>query len=100
MLVAGLVDAPVLLSEVEGPVGVEVAVGDQGSEFQYGFGAFQRPAGPGDVQTVFHEVAAGAFDDAGGDRPALGQGGVVAQPGPLVLQVGAGLLDGGELVVG
>ena len=35
MLVAVLVDAPVLLGEVEGPVGVEVAVGDQCPEFPH-----------------------------------------------------------------
>jgi hypothetical protein len=33
MLVAGLVDALVFGAEVEDPVGVEVAVGDQGPEF-------------------------------------------------------------------
>ena len=78
MLVAVFVDALVFLGEVESPVGVEVAVGDQGPKFQHGFGAFQGPAGTGDVETVFDQVAAGAFDDAGGDRPAVRQGGVVA----------------------
>ena len=38
-LVAGLVNSAVLLSEVEAPVGVEVAVCDHGSEFEDGFGA-------------------------------------------------------------
>src|SRR5882672_10648765 len=80
MLVAVLVDAPVLLGEVEGPVGVEAAVGDQCPEFQHGLGTGQRPAGPGDVEAVF-QVAPGSFDDAGGDGPADGQCGVIAQPG-------------------
>src|SRR5262249_21324259 len=36
------------------------------------------------------QMPAGAFDDAGGDRPAGGQRGRVVQVGPLVGQVGDG----------
>jgi DDE superfamily endonuclease len=46
---------------------------------------------------VLDEVAAGAFDDAGGDGPALGEGAGVVQVGFLGLQVGQG--PGDDLVV-
>jgi hypothetical protein len=37
------------------------------------------PAGAGDVHLVSHEVSAGAFVDAGGDRPAVAECGGVVQ---------------------
>ena len=46
--------------------------------------------GSGDVESVVHDVAAGTFDDAGGDGPAAGQGGWVVQVGRLVLHVSWG----------
>lgn len=73
VLVSGLVDATVLLGELPGEVGVEVAVADQGPEFEHGFGAGQGPAGTCDVEAVFDQVAAGALDDAGG-VPGQGMG--------------------------
>lgn len=48
----GLVVALVLALEVPGVVGIEVAVGDQGAEFEDGFGPGQGPAGPGDIQAI------------------------------------------------
>jgi hypothetical protein len=42
--VSGVVDAFVLAAEVEAPVGVEVAAGDQGAEFQDGLGASESPS--------------------------------------------------------
>src|SRR5450631_327754 len=66
--VAGGVNAAVFLGEVEGPVLVEVAIGDQRAECQDRLGAGEAPAGAGDVHAVFDEVAAGAFDHAGRDR--------------------------------
>src|SRR5680860_71788 len=44
------------------------------------------------LHAVFHEVSAGAFDDAGRDRPALLQGVRVVQERLLVGQVGGGLV--------
>jgi hypothetical protein len=82
------VDALVFLGEVPGPVGVEVAVADQGAEFEDGFGAVEVPAGAGDVHAVGDEVAAGAFDDSGRDGPALLQGVGVVEVVLLVDQVG------------
>src|SRR2546423_1917054 len=108
--VASFVDALVFLIDVVGPVGVEVAVRGQGTEFEDGLGAVQAPAGAGDVEAVFDQVAAGALDDAGGDRPALGESGGIVQVGPLVGQVlhapgdtdlsGAGRVGGGGGQVG
>src|SRR4029453_13194407 len=100
VLVAGLVDTPVFLGEVEAPVGVEVTVGDQGTQLEDGLGAVQTPAGAGDVQPVADQVAAGAFDHAGGDRPAAFQGGVVAEELPLGGQVTDTGVDSFALVSG
>ena len=58
------------LVEVERPVLLEVAVAAQGSEFQDGFCAVESPACAGQVEPVFDQVSAGAFDDAGRDGPA------------------------------
>ena len=64
--------ALVFLVDVVVPVGVVVAVGVEGAQPQDGLGAAQAPAGAGDGHAVVDEVAAGAFDDAGGDGPATG----------------------------
>src|SRR5258706_15896683 len=83
-----------------GPVGVEVAVTGQGAEFEDGFGAVEAPAGAGDVHAVFDEVAAGAFDDAGGDGPTGGEGGGVVEVAFLVVEVVGGGVGAGSLVFG
>src|SRR3984885_8457987 len=98
--VAGRVVALVFAVAVVGPVVVEVAVGVEGAEFEDGFGGGDSPAGAGDVHAVFDQVAAGAFDDAGGDGPAVGQGGGVVQPGGLGFQVAGGLFGGGAFGLG
>jgi hypothetical protein len=54
--------------------------------------AFDAPSSAGDAHPVADQVAAGAFDDAGGDPPAFGQGPRVVQVGLLVVQVGQGAL--------
>jgi hypothetical protein len=91
----------VLLGEVVAPVVVEVAVADDGAQGEDGFGALESPAGSGDVEAVADQVAAGSFDDPGGDGPARGQCLVVAQVVVVAGQVadarvGAGPLGGGE----
>ncbi|GGZ98642.1 hypothetical protein GCM10010303_04370 [Streptomyces purpurascens] len=80
--------------EVEGPVLVEVAVVVQGAEFEDGFGAGRAPAGAGDVEAVADQVAAGALDRAGGDRPARRQGGVVAELVEVAGEVAGAGVDG------
>lgn len=64
---------------VVAPVGVEVSVGDDGTQSQYGFRSVKAPAGAGDVEVVGDQVPAGALDRAGGDRPAVFQRRVVAE---------------------
>src|SRR6266542_2533643 len=98
VLVAGLVDASVFLGQVEGPVGGEVAVGPQGVQLEDGLGALDAPAGAGDVEPVADKVPAGPFDHAGGDRPAAGQGGVVAEVLPLGLEVADAGIDATALL--
>jgi hypothetical protein len=73
--------------EVEGPVGVEVAVGDQGAQLDDGFGAVQAPAGAGDVESVADQVPARPLDHAGGDRAAGCQGGLIALSGDVGYRV-------------
>jgi hypothetical protein len=46
------VGALVFAGVVVGEVGVEVAVGVDGAEFEDGFGAGEAPAGSGDVEAV------------------------------------------------
>ena len=96
-----LVDAGVFLVAVVGPVFGPVTVAVRGSSFDDGFGAAQSPAGPGEVRSVLDEVAAGAFDDAGGDRPArvCGRSG---SPGRSVRVAGPGEFPRvyGEFAVG
>src|SRR5664280_3486187 len=66
--VAGLVDAVAFLGEVVAPVVFEVAVAAKRAEPEDGLGTAESPAGAGEVHPVFDQVAAGAFDDPGGDR--------------------------------
>jgi hypothetical protein len=67
-----------LAGDVESPVFVEVAVGDDSAEGEDGLGAVEAPS-RADVEAVGCEVAAGSLDGAGRDRPAGGQGLVVTQ---------------------
>jgi len=46
---------------------------------RHGFGAFEAPARAGDVHSIFDDVATCALDDAGGDRPAVGERGRVVE---------------------
>src|SRR5450759_349297 len=86
--VAGLVDAVAFLGEVVAPVVFEVAVAAKRAEPEDGLGTAESPEGAGEVHPVFDQVAAGAFDDPGGDRPAFRQRGRVVQVPGLVGQVG------------
>src|SRR5664279_5293820 len=74
------------------PVLVEVAVGDDGAQVQDGFGARGGPPRAGDVHPVLYEESCCAFDDPGGDLPAVGQGGGVVQVRGLGGQVGDGFV--------
>src|ERR1700750_1369504 len=75
--VSGVVDAFVLAAEVETPVVLEVAGGDEGAELEDGLGAFEAPSCARYVHSVLDDVPAGALDYPGGDGPAfLQRGGV------------------------
>jgi hypothetical protein len=69
----------VFVGEVEAPIFLEVAVADHGAQGEDSFGAGQAPPRSGDVEPVADQVAACSLDDPGRDRPARGQGLVVAQ---------------------
>src|SRR5690349_25179268 len=86
-LVAAEVVALAFLADVPVPVGAGVAAGVDGAEPEHGLGSGQAPAGAGDAHPVGDQVAAGALDDAGGDRPAFGQGPRVVHEGLLGVQV-------------
>src|ERR1043165_3591015 len=66
----GAVETAVLLLSVEGPVGVPVVGQADGAEIEDGVGAVLGPAHAGLLHAVLDEVAAGALDHAGADRPA------------------------------
>src|SRR6266702_7712933 len=95
--VSGVVDAFVLAAEVEAPVGVEVAAGDQGAEFQDGLGAFEPPPCARYVHSVLDEPACRALDYPGGNGPAFLQRGGVAEVVLLVVQVAGGFAGAGAL---
>jgi hypothetical protein len=78
----------VFLPQMVVPVGGEVAVADEGAELEDGFGASQAPSRACDVEAVGDYMAACSFNDAGGDRPALPQGGGVVKVGLLGGEVG------------
>ena len=92
-----VVDAFVLAAEVEAPVVLEVAAGDEGAELQDGLGAFEAPSRARYVHSVLDDVPAGALDDPGGDGPALRQRGGVVQVVLLVLQVAGAFVGAGAL---
>ena len=83
------------LPQVPGPVFVEVAVADEGAEFEDGFGAVHAPSGPCYAEAVGDDVPAGAFYYSGGDGPAAFQGGGVVQVGLLGGEVAGGLVGAG-----
>jgi hypothetical protein len=62
--------------------------GDPESVGDKSIGSVEAPAGAGDVHAIFHEVATGAFDHAGRDRPAVLERGGVVEVGALVEEVG------------
>ncbi|GGR31976.1 hypothetical protein GCM10010219_40950 [Streptomyces netropsis] len=73
-------DTAVLVNEVVTPSSVKVAVADQRAEPEHGLDAGQSPARARNVEAVAAErVATGALDGAGGNRPASGERGVVAE---------------------
>src|SRR5438034_764145 len=97
---SGRVDAVVLAGEVEVPVAVEVTVGAHRAEFEDGLGALEAPAGAADVQAVADQVPTRSLDHPGGDRPAGGQRGVVAEELLLGLKVADARVDAATLVAG
>src|SRR5271167_3680078 len=95
--VSGVVDAFVLAAEVEAPVVLEVAGGDEGAELEDGLGAFESPSCARYVHSVLDDVPAGPFYDPGGDGPAFPQRGGVVQVVLLVLQVAGAFVGAGAL---
>ena len=67
--------------EVIRPVVVELSVGFECAELEDSFGSVEAPAGAGDVDAIFDEVPARAFDHAGRDGPAVLQRGGAVEVG-------------------
>src|ERR1019366_4853595 len=76
---------------------VEVAVDDDGAELEDVLGTVRRPSRACNSEPVLDDESAGAFDHAGGDRPAGGQCPVVVLV--VVRQVGDGLVHAGQVEV-
>ena len=85
---------------MEAPVIVEVAAGAERAQAEHGLGAADGPARAGDVHAVADEVAAGAFDDAGGDGQAVGEVLVVAEVGCVGEEVVGTVVDGDAVLGG
>src|SRR5450759_4746159 len=100
LAVSGVVDAFVLAAEVVAPVGVEVAGGDDGAQFQDGLGTFEPPSRACYVHSVLDYVPAGPLDDPGGDGPAFGQCRGVVEVVVLVVQVAGAFVGAGALSAG
>jgi hypothetical protein len=73
--VAGVVDAPIFLAQVEDPVVVEVAIADQGAELEDGFRPFSFAQMPGCDDEEVTTVESGDFADVEpfgeGDHPGV-----------------------------
>ena len=95
VLVFRVVDAFVLAAEVEAPVGVEVAGGNERAELQDGLGAFEAPSCARYVHSVLYDAPARTLDYPGGDGPAFLQRGGVVQVVLLVVQVAGALVGAG-----
>src|SRR5260370_42408834 len=98
-----MVAAEVVLVAVAGfvvvHVVVEVAVDDDGAEFQDDFGAVGGPSGPGDPEPVFYDEGSGPLHQAGGCRPACRPGLGVADGRGGVRPAGDRPGPGGEVAV-
>src|SRR4051812_31794451 len=93
----GPVEALVLALSVEGPVGIPVVGEAYGAEIEDGVGAVLGPAHAGLLHAVLDEVAAGALDHAGADRPAPRQVLVIAHVRSVAPIVADRRGDGGAL---
>src|SRR5664280_876458 len=98
--VASLVDPLAFLVEVERPVVVEVAVAAERPELQDRFRPFQAPPGASEIEPVLDQMAACAFDYAGGDRPSLFERAAVVEVvafGEQVVRAVVGVLPGASI---
>ena len=67
--VSGVVDAFVLAAEVEAPVVLEVATGDDGAELENGLGAFQTPSRACNSESF--QQCEGSWNEATCPRPGV-----------------------------
>ena len=91
--VADLVVSDALLSEVKGPVLLEVAAGSQRSQLEHSFGAAQRPTCARDAKPVLQQMPACALDRARRKRQPSGQGAVIVEQLVIVDQVADAVMD-------
>src|SRR5260370_33101430 len=99
LVVAGKVVLAAVPLLVIAHVVVEVAVDDNGAELENVLGAAGRPSCACNSETIFDDESAGALDHARGDRPALLEGLVVLHVLLVVVQVGDGPGEVGEVEV-
>src|SRR5450759_1056086 len=98
--VASLVDPLAFLVEMERPVVVEVSVAASRPELQDRFRPFQAPPGASEIEPVLDQMAACAFDYAGGDRPSLFERAAVVEVvafGEQVVRAVVGVLPGASI---
>src|SRR5215204_4277321 len=97
MAVAHSMGTRMLRLEMESPVLVEVTVSSQGAQFQHRFGPAQRPARSRLVHTVAHEIAARAFNNAGGDGQSIGESLRVFEQLAILAEIPGAFVHGGAI---
>src|SRR2546428_3262996 len=99
LVVAGKVVLAAVPLLVIAHVVVEIAVDDDGTDLENVLGAAGRPPRSCNSETIFDNESAGALDHARGDRPPLLEGLVVLHVLLVVVQVGDGPVEVGEVEV-
>ena len=72
-----------LLLPMKLPIAIPMRIETHGPQVQHRLCPGFRPAPPGRLQAIFHQIPTGAFDAPGANRPALCQVLVVAHIGPV-----------------
>ena len=60
--------ATMLLLQMESPVIVKVTIRTKCAQLEHGLGAYERPARPGLIHPIAHQIATGPLNNARGDR--------------------------------
>ena len=62
------------LGQMIGPISRPISIAPDGAEFHNRFGTGEAPPRARDIKPIFHQMATGAFNDAGRNGPSPRQG--------------------------